>query len=113
MLYINFLSTRFFLTTESTIFVSVKKGNMLTLDNLKEMEPGAIIATGVIQNDHLYHKPVRWVAKRGRVHDWALYYDKEEKSQIQVENNGNKCFTESVIRQLVPCDDAAMRMYRF
>jgi hypothetical protein len=86
---------------------------MLTLDNLREMEPGAIIATGVIQNDHLYYKPVRWVAKRGRVHDWALYYDKEEKSQIQVENNGNKCFTESVIRQLVPCDDAAMRMYRF
>ena len=86
---------------------------MLTLDILKEMEPGTIIATGVIQNDHLYHKPVRWVAKRGRVHDWALYYDKEEKSQIQVENHGNKCFTESVIRQLFPCDDAAMRMYRF
>ena len=86
---------------------------MLTIENLKEMEPGTIIATGVTQNDYLYHLPVRWVAKRGRIHDWAIYYDKEEKSQSEVENCGNKCFTEAVIKELVPCDEAAMRMYRF
>jgi len=86
---------------------------MLTIEDLKEMEPGTIIATGVTENDYLYHKPVRWVAKRGRVHDWAIYYDKEEKNQFEVENWGNKCFTEAVIKELVPCDDAAMRMYRF
>ena len=86
---------------------------MLTIENLKEMEPDHIIATGVVLNERLYHKPVRWVAKRGRVHDWAIYYDKEEKTELQVQNWGNKCFTESVIRELVPCDDSAMKMYRF
>ncbi len=86
---------------------------MLTLDDLKEMEPGQIIGSGVVLNERLYHKPVRWVAKRGRVHDWAIYYDREEKSEYQVETWGNKCFTESVIRELVPCDDSAMKMYRF
>jgi hypothetical protein len=86
---------------------------MMTIKDLVEMEPGHLIKQGVVQNDYLYHKPVRWVAVRGRIHDWAIYYDKEENSFEWIRNHGNKCFTETVIRELVPCDDAAMRMYRF
>jgi hypothetical protein len=86
---------------------------MMTIEDLKEMEPGHIINTGVVLNSRLYHQPVRWVAVRGRIHDWAIYYEKEEKSVEWVRNHGNKCFTESVIKELVPCDDTAMRMYRF
>jgi len=77
------------------------------------MEPRSVIATGVILDERLHNKPVRWVAKRGMIHDWAIYYHTEEKSQEWVEAHGDKCFTGSVIKSLVPCDDDAFKWYRF
>ena len=86
---------------------------MLTLQKLKDMQGDQIIAQGVTSNPRLYSEPVRWVAVRGGIWDWALYYHLEEKSYQFVKTQGDKCFTEEVIKELVPCDDEAFGMYRF
>lgn len=85
---------------------------MLTIDNLKELDSGAIFNTGVVTDPILHRKPVRWIAKRGGYHDWAIYYHFEDKSETYIAMNGEKCTTESVIKRLVPCDDEAFKMYR-
>jgi len=86
---------------------------MLTLNKLKEMKYKDIIGTGVVHDNRLYEFPVRWVAIRGIIHDWALYYHLEDKSIDYVSTSGDKCFTEEVIRELVPCDDEAFKWYRY
>jgi hypothetical protein len=85
----------------------------LTLQKLQEMEQGTIFASGIITDPRLHGEPVRWLAKRGRIHDWAIYYHFEHKSLQWVEDFGDKCHTTSVIKDLVPCDDEALKMYRF
>jgi hypothetical protein len=85
----------------------------LTLEQLKEMEPGIVFANGVTNDPRLYREPVRWLAKRGRIHDWTIYYHLEKSPLSWIESWGDKCFTEAVIRELVPCDDEAFNMYRF
>ena len=84
----------------------------LTLETLKTMEPGKVFATGVTQDPRLYRDPVRWVAKRGRIHDWAIYYHLETSSTQWIESHGDKCYTREVIKDLVPCDEEALKMYR-
>lgn len=86
---------------------------MITLDYLKKMKPGSVIATGVVKDERLYSEPVRWVAKRGAIHDWAIYYHLEGTDQAFIEKHGNKCISESVIKSLVPCDDDAFKWYRY
>ena len=86
---------------------------MITIKNLKEMKPG-IFATGIIKDDRIHREfTVRWVASRGFIHDWAIYYHKEEHDEIYVKEQGDKMTTEAVIRFLVPCDDEAFKMYRY
>ena len=86
---------------------------ILTLQKLKDMEPFAIIATGITTNPILHNEPVRWVAKRGEIYDWALYYHYDFNTVQYVMEYGDKCFTKSVIKELVPCDEEAFNMYRF
>ena len=92
---------------------NIENKTKLTLSALKEMEPGTVFAHGVTLDERLYREPVRWLAKRGRIHDWAIYYHLESSSLEWIEGSGDKCFTERVIKDLVPCDDAAFKMYRY
>jgi hypothetical protein len=85
----------------------------LTFNKLKEMPPHAVIASGVTHDPRLYKDPVRWVAKRGYIHDWTIYYHHEHHSEDYVKTSGDKCFTHDVIKELVPCDEEAFQMYRF
>ena len=87
--------------------------SVLTLDNLKNMEPGMVFASGTVLEPILWKEPVRWIAKRGHIYDWAIYYHLESHTEEWIENFGDKCTTEKVIRDLVPCDDSAFSMYRF
>jgi hypothetical protein len=89
-------------------------GKELTLDILKSMEPGLIFAEGYCFDDRLNHDfDLHWVAKRGEIHDWAIYYHKAELSTSEVAECGDKSFTKEVIRELAPCTDEAFEMYRF
>ena len=86
--------------------------DILTLQKLKELPPG-VFATGTGTYPELHHGPIRWVAVRGGIHDWALYYHHEYHTMEYVRDHGDKSFTKRIIRELVPCDDEAWEMYRF
>ncbi len=91
----------------------MKRNELLTLEKLKVMEPG-IFATGLVKDDRLYRElELKWVAVRGGIHDWAIYYHLASSTDGYVRDSGDKCFTRQVIRELVPCNDEAFAMYRF
>ena len=85
---------------------------MITLEHLKEMEPHVIFASGISHDERIFTEPVRWIAKRGYIHDWAIYYDRQEKSIEDVTRWGNKLYSRNIIKDLVVCDDEMMKMYR-
>lgn len=84
----------------------------LTLQHLKDMQPG-IFAYGTLQDCKICPEHIKWVAVRGGIHDWTIYYDKECYSYDHVKDFGTKLYTSSIIRELVPCDDKAFKMYRY
>jgi len=93
---------------------------MLTLEQLKAMPKHTIFATGIVKNspDGIYMTNNRegddllWIAKRGEIHDWAIYIHWEEMGKDFVISNGDKVTANSYIKKLVPCDDSALEMYR-
>lgn len=85
---------------------------MLTLAMLKSMPAQTVFATGVVTNPRLNEKPVRWAARRGGIPDWTIYYHYETMPYNYVLSNGDKVISDDLIRELVPCDDAALGMYR-
>jgi len=86
---------------------------MLTKEMLEAMPEDTVFATGITMNEGLYKEPVRWVAVRGGIADWAIYYHKERNSVQYVRECGDKCFTKEIIKDLVPCDDEAFKLYRY
>ncbi len=84
----------------------------MTLEELKSMPPHTVFATGVTSDDRLFREPVRWIAKRGYIHDWAIYYDREERTLDEVASRGSKVYSPGVIKDLVSCDEEMMKMYR-
>jgi hypothetical protein len=94
---------------------------MLTIQQLKEMKPESVFASGEIENspDGLFMtssnigKKLLWIAKRGGIHDWAIYADWADKGINHVIGNGNKVTSKPNIKKLVPCDDEAFKMYRY
>lgn len=94
---------------------------MLTLQQLKGMKPETIFAKGEIENspDGLFMttsnigKKLIWVAKRGGIHDWAIYCHWAEKGEQFVITNGDKVTAASNIKKLVPCDEESFSMYRY
>ncbi len=95
--------------------------NELTLQQLKDMEPGKIFASGVIVdgsrgiNMANTGKMIDWIACRGGIEDWCIYchFADESWGQEQIHDNGDKVTFESNIKKLVPCDDEAFAMYRY
>lgn len=86
---------------------------MLTTEVLKDMNPGKRFATGIGTYPELHSIEIRWVAVRGEgMHDWCIYYHKSSKDIDTVSRVGDKMFTESVIKRLIPCDDEAYSLYR-
>jgi len=110
---------------------------VLTLKELKSMEPNSIFAQGTfldspegcnIADTGLM---VRWVAVRGGIHDWAIYcqnpYSMEDTTigdttyfgnsgvwdWQMIADQGDKITSEENIRKLVPCDNESFKMYRY
>lgn len=91
---------------------------MLTLQQLKDMEPDTIFATGETTDNadganmtgsgQLLH----WIATRGGIHDWAIYIQKADWSDDEIKRLGDKVHNRETINKLVPCDDEALAMYR-
>lgn len=111
---------------------------MLTIEKLKQLEPG-IFATGQGKILHPWFNnaknidennetPVKWVAIRGGIHDWAIYHSMDANickadyfddsehlnaSTEQIARGGAKLYDENKIKEFVPCDDEAFALYRY
>lgn len=92
---------------------------MLTLQQLKDMEPDTIFATGETTDDPNganmtgSGQALKWVATRGGIHDWAIYIHTADKSEEWIKRQGDKIHNRETIKKLVPCDDEAFAMYRY
>jgi hypothetical protein len=72
------------------------------------MEPGVFASGNALEG----HRPFRWVATRAKIHDWAIYIGERAMSNEDILRYGNKLHDDGRIRELVPCDDEAFKMYR-
>ena len=74
----------------------------LTVKQLKDMQPG-IFASGRVACSLN-----KFIAVRGQIGDWAIYVGLRD-----IRDHGDKVYEEKVIRELVPCTDAAFKLYRY
>lgn len=87
---------------------------MLDRKMLKDMPPGTIFATGEGLYPRLHREiPTKWVAVRGGIDDWAIYYGKDTDTIQHIRDYGNKVTMKDTIKELVPCDDEAFKRYRY
>jgi len=91
---------------------------MLTVQMLKDMKHGEVIASGEFVDSHIginvarTGEMCRWVAVRGGIHDWAIYCDKTSHDLAYIARHGTKIHTKDYIKRLVDCDEEAFKMYR-
>lgn len=91
---------------------------MLTLKKLKEMKPNTIFEFKPGKNAE---RTFMWVAVRGGIHDWAIYTSLNAIPMVDfwggdkqgIADVGQKVTDEKTIRELVPCDEEAFKMYRY
>ena len=88
-------------------------GCELTIEYLNDNKnSGKIFASGTTIHKGLHSTPIRWLAKVGGGHDWAIYYGLSSWSWDMVRTNGDKVFSDAIIKELVPCTDEALKRYR-
>jgi hypothetical protein len=85
---------------------------MLTTEKLSEMKPNSIFASGIINDRRLHTEDIKWVAVKGEITEWAIYYHIAEKKLNFIAHNGQKINIESIIKELVPCSGAAFECYK-
>ena len=56
-------------------------------------------------------KKLLWLAKRGAIHDWAIYVHWADRGFDYVLHEGDKVSKYNV-RKLIKCTDEALNMYR-
>jgi len=87
------------------------------------IEHNTIFAQGIFLDDYLGYpiqetgNVVKWVAVKGDVEDWAIYYQPPYLGQLvwdfqQVAEQGDKPHHPVWIGKLVPCDNAMRGLYR-
>ncbi len=88
---------------------------MLTIDELKGMEPGIFAARQFVDNGLFVQNGLllKMVAVRGNYHDWCIYIGSQEQSYEEIERVGDKIFSKHLIKKFVPCDEEAFKMYRY
>jgi len=90
--------------------------------NAKKISEG-----GCLEEDGRNTK-VKWVAIRGGYHDWAIYHSLDANFVSEkylddthhlnldgqrIADHGAKLHNEEKIKEFVPCDDKAFKMYRY
>ena len=80
----------------------------ITLQNLKDMDSG-IFASG----EFLYDGGIKkWLATRGQIHDWAIYYGEIYDTLENITSWGAKLHEMQKVKELVNCEEEALAMYR-
>lgn len=87
---------------------------MLDLQTLEAMPAHTVFATKIVFDPRIYKRgKVRWLAKKGGVVDWAIYYHHATFGMEYIKSYGDKVFTKTLIRELVPCTDEVFEKYRY
>ena len=93
---------------------------LLTVEMLKAIAPKSIFAVGetvnspegVFMTDECIDRELTFVAVRGGIHDWAIYIGWSDMGVDWIKDYGDKLYDSKYIRELVPCDEEAFKMYR-
>ena len=75
---------------------------------LKDM-PSGIFTSGQFLYDGGMKK---WVATRGTIHDWAIYYGEVYDTEQHIKDWGTKLHDMPQVKFLVNADEEAYKMYR-
>jgi len=88
---------------------------MLTIEDLKAFGPGIFAARTFIDDGSFMQNGLllKMVAVRGNIHDWSIYVGREEQSYEEIERVGDKITGTYLIKRLVPCNEEALKMYRY
>ena len=92
---------------------------MMTIEEFDKLPLDEIFATGVLPNSEegLFMTRgggnLRWVAKKGWGHDWAIYCHWENKSVEWIKESGDKVTSPVNIQKCVPCDAEVFNLYRY
>jgi hypothetical protein len=92
----------------------------MTYEAFKKLPYDSVFATGLVPNmpGGLFMERdnegrlLRWVAKKGKIDDWAVYVHWATKSVEEVRDYGDKIHGKDLITDLVPCDEPMLNMYR-
>ena len=91
----------------------------MTLIEFEKIKAGATFATGVLPNSEegifmtRTGGELRWVAKKGFGHDWAIYCFWSIYSADYVAKHGDKVLDKEHILRCVPCDNEVYKLYRY
>lgn len=89
---------------------------MLTLEDLKDMEPGIFRSGSYVVESSIDIIDKDWVAVRGQVCDWVIYESSIERvinTPEALARWGHKIRNPEIIRRLVECSPEAFEVYRF
>jgi hypothetical protein len=82
----------------------------LTLAELQEAQPRTILRNGI---KPFNGRAVKFVAVRGLIEDWAIYYGHICATDTHVARFGTKLIFEKDIKAFVECSQDAFEMYRY
>jgi len=81
-------------------------------ETFDQVEPNQVMGQGEGMYPELHNERVKWIAIKGYGNDWAMYYHLASHTYDHVKQEGQKAFTENVVRHLVPCSDEVWAKYR-
>lgn len=90
----------------------------MTIEDFEKIPDGQVFETGVLPdsldgiNMTSSGAELRWVAKKGYGHDWAIYCHLAENSVSWIKQHGDKVQDERNIKRCIPCTDEVFKLYR-
>jgi len=84
----------------------------LSLGNLLNWKPCIFDYGESFQHVHPKSMHIKWVAKKGFIQDWAIYYGPAEWSWDYILAMGTKLTDPIIVQKLVNCDFESFQMYR-
>lgn len=85
-------------------------GRTLTIDDIERFSPGSFAAGMYTNPEHGIE--VAWVAVRGNVADWAIYFGAPILTPEEIKRIGNKVYDLNIVKDVMPCTDEALKRYR-
>jgi|AntRauTorckE6833_2_1112554.scaffolds.fasta_scaffold91129_1 hypothetical protein len=84
---------------------------MLTIESLKGMSPNKVFSFGQSSDLDYFGHEFKWVAVRGGIHDWAMYYHHIDKDYDFIARCGDKV-PQHIACKLIEASEDAANMYR-